>query len=79
MPNTQSAKKALRQNITRRARNAAKSKNLKDSIKKYKKAPSKESLSIIYKKLDKAAKIKLIKKNKAARLKSRLSMLQAKS
>jgi len=48
---------------------------LKETIKKYKKAPSAELLSQVYKKLDKAAKTNLIKRNKAARLKSRLSRL----
>jgi len=75
MPITQSAKKALRQNIRRRARNLAQTKVLKDTIKKYKKAPSAELLSQVYKKLDKAAKTNLIKQNKASRLKSRLSKL----
>ena len=75
MPITQSAKKALRQNIRRRARNVAQAKVLKETIKKYKKAPSAELLSQVYKKLDKAAKTNLIKRNKAARLKSRLSRL----
>lgn len=75
MPITQSAKKALRQNIRRRARNLAQMKILKETIKRFKRAPSPELLSQVYKKLDKAAKTHLIKKNKAARLKSRLSRL----
>ena len=79
MPITQSAKKALRQNIRRRARNLTQMKTLKDTIKKYKKAPSAELLSQSYKKLDKAAKTNLIKENKASRLKSRLSKLLKKT
>jgi len=75
MPITQSAKKALRQNIRRRARNLAQAKTLKETIKKFKKAPSAELLSQVYKKLDKAAKTNVIHKNRAARLKSRLSQL----
>lgn len=53
---------------------------LKDTLKKYKKAveagkkdEAAKLLPEVYKKLDKAAKTNLIKKNKASRLKSRLS------
>jgi len=80
MPITKSAKKALRQNIRRRERNLERKTELKSVIKQYKKLivagekeKAKEFLSQVYKKLDKAAKVNLIKKNKAARLKSRLS------
>lgn len=82
MPNTKSAKKALRQNIRRRARNLQKKRILKTEIKKYKQLiaskkleEAKNQLRIVYKKLDKAAKTNLIKKNKASRLKSRLARL----
>jgi len=82
MPITKSAKKALRQNIRRRKRNLQRKAELKSVIKQYKKLiaagekeKAKEYLSQVYKKLDKAAKVNLIKKNKAARLKSRLSRL----
>jgi len=75
VPITQSAKKALRQNKRRREQNLAKAKAFKDAIKKFKKSPSAEALSLVYKKLDKAAKTNVIAKNKAARLKSRLSGL----
>ena len=85
MPIIKSAKKALRQNIRRRKKNVKKKAELKTVIKQYKKLiaadqkeEAKEFLSQVYKKLDKAAKIDLIKKNKAARLKSRLSKLIAK-
>ena len=78
MPNTTSAKKALRQSKTRYARNTAKKKALREAVKKYKKAVEagtapQEHLSVVYKKLDKAAKTNLITKNKASRLKSRLT------
>ena len=79
MPNTKTAKKALRQNIKRRQANVRSKKNLKEAIKKFKKMAetdkekAKKELSEIYKKLDKSAKTKLIKKNKASRLKSRLT------
>lgn len=80
MPNTQSAKKALRQSLKRRARNLARKKQVKDALKEYKKAvgvsnieDAKARLSLVYKTLDKAAKRKVIAKNKASRLKSRLT------
>jgi small subunit ribosomal protein S20 len=81
MPITKSAKKALRQNIRRRKINLKRKVELKSVIKQFKKlaAENKEEakkyLSQVYKKLDKSAKVNLIKKNKAARLKSRLSKL----
>lgn len=81
MPITKSAKKALRQNIRRHKRNLKNKKALKTAVKNYQKASvvSKEEalklLPKVYKAFDKAAKIKLIKKNKASRLKSRLSKI----
>lgn len=82
MPIIKSAEKALRQNISRRKKNLKKKAELKRVIKEYKKlitAKDKERaseyLSQVYKKLDKAAKVNLIKKNKANRLKSGLSKL----
>jgi small subunit ribosomal protein S20 len=80
MPITKSAKKALRQSIRRQQRNLERKAVLKTAIKEYKKLISanrfKEAqvyLPQLYKKLDKAAKTNLIKKNKASRLKSRLT------
>lgn len=81
MPKIQSAKKALRQNIKRRKANVKKKTELKSVIKQYRKLASenkeeaKKYLSQVYKKLDKSAKVNLIKKNKASRMKSRLSRL----
>jgi small subunit ribosomal protein S20 len=75
MPITQSAKKALRQNVRRHERNIAKGKTMKEAIKTFKKSPSREALSRVYQVLDKAAKAKIIEKNKASRLKSQLSKL----
>lgn len=82
MPIIKSAKKALRQNISRRKRNIKRKTELKAVIKRYKKLiaakdkeKAKECLPQVYKKLDKSAKTNLIKKNKAARLKSGLSKL----
>ncbi len=80
MPNTDSAKKALRQNLRRRARNLIRKKKMKDTIKTYKKLiaegkleEAKSFLNQVYKILDKLSKVNFIKENKARRLKSRLA------
>ena len=85
MPITQSAKKALRQNKTRHARNVIKKEAYKKVLIKYRKAVAAKTmdeaakfLPLVFKALDKAAKSKVIEKNKASRLKSRLSKLLAK-
>ncbi len=84
MPITQSAKKALRQNVTRRARNLRRKKALKETIKSYRKLvvekkldEAKALLPRVYQVLDKTAKAGTIKKNNADRLKSRLTRLVA--
>ena len=80
MPNTSAAKKALRQNITRKVRNLRNKRVLLSVMKDYKKAieegqteEAAAKLPMVYKRLDKAAKTNLIKPNKANRLKSRLT------
>jgi len=84
MPITKSAKKARRQSARRKVQNTKRKDAYKGAIKTYKKLvtanganpPAGEAgakLSAAYKALDKAAKTGAIKKNKAARLKSRLS------
>lgn len=85
MPITRSAKKALRQSFRRRARNLVKKEAYKRLVRDIKKltalGKNKEAEKILpqlYKALDKAAKTNVIKKNKAARLKSRLTMLISK-
>ncbi len=82
MPITKSAKKALRQNIKRRKRNLVYKKKIKELIKEArflisqkKKQEAEKIIPQIYKALDKAAKINLIKKNTAARKKSRITNL----
>lgn len=82
MPITSSAKKALRQNRTRHARNLIKKENYKKHVVNYRKLIAAKSvdearklLPLVFKALDKAAKTKVIEKNKASRLKSRLSKL----
>lgn len=79
MPNTTSAKKALRQNATRKAQNNSRKAAYKKVLKEVRKGVS-EKLPALYKALDKAAKTGVIKKNKASRLKSRVAaQLKAKS
>ncbi|MFA6407711.1 MAG: 30S ribosomal protein S20 [Candidatus Paceibacterota bacterium] len=80
MPKTASAKKALRQSVKRRVINIEREKKLKETVKKFKKiiiAGKKEEaqafLKDAYKTIDKMAKVKLIKKGKADRMKSRLA------
>jgi small subunit ribosomal protein S20 len=86
MPITKSAKKAFRQSETRKVRNVQKKKKIKKAFKKIRRfldeKKIKEAKSIlpqIYKLLDKAAKTGLIKKNTAARKKSRITKLISKS
>lgn len=85
MPNTKSAAKAYRQSVKRRARNLATKHAYKDIVKEFRKTAAtspkqaKEMLAKLQQKLDKAAKVGVIKKNKAARLKSKAAKLLAKS
>ena len=86
MPNTKTAKKALRQSLKRKARNLVKRKQVKAVSKGYNRLVAgadlegaKEQLKAAYKTLDKAAKTKLIKKNAASRMKSRISKFVGKS
>jgi small subunit ribosomal protein S20 len=79
---TQSAKKAYRQNLKRRAVNQKRKTALKKILKNYKKLvaagnldAAKTELVKVYKTLDKSAKVNLIKKNAASRLKSRMTAL----
>ncbi len=80
MPIIRSAKKALRVSARRRIFNLRRKdkvtlamKNLKKFIADKNKHEATNSLSLVYKALDKAVKSGLIKKNTAARKKSRLS------
>ncbi|MBI2356026.1 MAG: 30S ribosomal protein S20 [Candidatus Doudnabacteria bacterium] len=85
MPNTKSAIKAARQNIRRHALNLAALEKIKKAVKQVRKLASsgkvedaKKALTAAYASLDKAAKKHIIHKNKASRLKSRLSKLISK-
>ncbi len=86
MPITKSAKKALRQSEKRRIKNLRQKREIKDLFKQVTKLVSEKKideakplLPRYYKKLDKAAKTNLIKKNTASRKKSRLTNLINKS
>ena len=72
MPVTRSAKKALRRDQRRRVVNLRIKKKMRSALKKAKEKPTKENLAAAYSAIDRAAKKKVIHKNKAARLKSRL-------
>ncbi len=80
MPIIKSAKKRLRQNEKRKTLNLrykrqmkAITKKIRDLLKDGKKAEAKKLLPEAYKKIDKAAKRGVIKKNTASRTKSRLT------
>jgi small subunit ribosomal protein S20 len=76
MPRTKTAKKEARKNVRRRVKNNARKDNLKTIIRNYERSVVKGTaadLNIVYKALDKASKAKIIKPNKASRLKSRLA------
>ena len=82
MPITKSAKKALRQNIKRGTRNLIYKNKIKGLLKEVRSLISqkkveetKNFLPQVYKVLDKAAKGEIIKKNTAARKKSRIAHL----
>jgi len=86
MPITASAKKALRQSATRRVRNLqylSKIRLLSKQIKKLasqsKMEDAKALLPKLYKALDKSAKENIIKRNNAARNKSRITKLLSKT
>jgi len=73
MPIIKSAIKKVRKDKTRTTRNKKRELSLKSAIKKARTSKSAKDLQSAFSALDKAAKVKLIHPNKAARLKSRLS------
>ena len=85
MPIKQAAKKALRQSLRHQKRNLIYYHKIKDLIKKVRVLTSqkkineaKSLLPEIYQVLDKAAKVGVIKKNRASRQKSRITKLVSK-
>ncbi len=85
MANTKSAKKAHEQSLRRRVFNLRRLRAMKDAVKEVKSlalakdASVQEKLKEAYKAIDKAAKRGVIKKNTAARKKSRLTKFVNKS
>jgi small subunit ribosomal protein S20 len=81
MPITQSAKKAIRGSLRKKAFNDQRKRAMKDLIKKIEKISKKDKaeaskmLPSAFQAIDKASKKGVIKKNNAARKKSRLSKL----
>ncbi|MCG8648185.1 MAG: 30S ribosomal protein S20 [Pirellulales bacterium] len=82
MPNTESAKKRLRQNEKRRLHNRAQKSQVRSQIRKVREAvkagdteKAQAEFRVATKRLDRAASKNLIHKNAAARTKSRLSRL----
>ena len=82
MPNTDSAKKRLRQNAKRRLHNRAVKSQMRGQIRRVREAvkagdsdKAKTEFRVAVKRLDQAASQNVIHKNTAARTKSRLSKL----
>lgn len=73
MPVIKQAIKKVRQDKRKTAINLAVKSNYKKAVLAFKKSPTAAALIAAYKALDKAAKTNVIHKNKAGRLKSRLS------
>jgi len=80
MPIKKAAKKALRQSEKRRVRNRVQKQKMRILLKEVrllisenKTDEAKKTLPKVYKILDKAAKVNLIKKNTASRIKSRIT------
>jgi len=85
MPNTKSAKKALRSSLKKREFNLEKKFKIKNSLKELRKSITNKAedhqitLAKVYSALDKAVKTKFIHKNKADRKKSRIAKMLAKA
>jgi small subunit ribosomal protein S20 len=85
MPNTKSAKKAMRSSLRKRDMNLVKKSAIKNSLKDLRKVLSEnpanhtEVLSKVYSSLDKAVKTNFIHKNKANRKKSRVAAMVARA
>ena len=74
MPIIKSAKKALRRDRRRGVINAKLRRRMKQALKAAKKNATAKNLAEAYRLVDRAAKKRVIHKNKAARLKSRLTI-----
>ena len=78
MPIIAQAAKKLRHDRKRTKQTASRRRALADVIKSTRKSPSAKNLTHSFTALDKAVKLGIVHKNKAARLKSRLSKLMRK-
>ncbi len=78
MPLIKSAIKKMRKDKTRTERNKKREANFRKLVKAMRKTPNQKNLTTVFSALDKAVKVDLIHKNRASRLKSRLSHLLAK-
>jgi len=75
MPLTKQAIKKVRQDKRKTIYNVRVKKTYKQAVAAFRKNPTLKGIGDVFSKLDKAAKTNVIHKNKAARLKSRLSKL----
>lgn len=75
MPIIKSAIKKVRKDKVRTIRNTRSENAFKKAIKETRKNPSAKTLNTVFSALDKAVKVNIIHRNKAARLKSNLSKL----
>lgn len=85
MPTTPGAQKSLRNQKKKATRNLRRKRDMKDAFKQLEKhvdekeyAEANELLPNVYKAVDKAKKVGVIKENKAARLKARASKIAKK-
>ena len=78
MPVTAQAEKKLRRDRKQQVINAAHRAHLRDGVKSMRKKPTKKQSQAVFTLLDKSVKHHIIHKNKASRLKSRLSKLLVK-
>jgi len=73
MPVTKQAIKKVRQDKRKAVYNARKRRTYKETVKDYLKKPTAAALQKAFSALDRAAKVNIIHKNKASRLKAQLS------
>ncbi len=79
MPIIKSAIKKMRKDKTRTERNRQRKTKVEIALKTVKRKPTPKNLSQAFSSLDKAVKVNLIHKNRASRLKSKLSSLLQKT
>ena len=73
MPIIKSAKKAARQSVKRRSKNATIKKSIRNALKAFRNNPSSQTMATAQSEYDKAVKKGLIKKNTASRRKANLA------